>query len=170
MRRIFNLPTMNKYDQILMQYETPLPDDFDMDQVRSRVRKLAPQFDHYHGLGFKLYGVNDTKQAAVNEYTSIYLWNNPDPMRGFLAGDLFENYSQVFARPSVRSWLVHEIFGNILSVADAHYSLRRTISIPRQMKWYDLPQSMDFGHILFAGSRFSSGKGYRRSVSQNRAW
>jgi hypothetical protein len=182
-RRIFNLPTMNKYDQILMQYETPLPDDFDMDQVRSRVRKLAPQFDHYHGLGFKLYGVNDTKHAAVKEYTSIYLWNNPDPMRGFLAGDLFENYSQVFARPSVRSWLVHEIFGNILSVADAHYSLRRTISIPRQMKvgtflegwtqrehqadalvqiigfdplnwqladfsvWYDLPQSLDFGHI-----------------------
>jgi len=78
---------MNKYDQILMQYETPLPDDFDMDQVRNRVRKLAPQFDHYHGLGFKLYGVND----------------------GFRA-------------------------------------------------------------YLFAGSRFPSGKGYRRSVSQNRAW
>ncbi len=183
LRRIFNLTTMNKYDQILMQYETPLPDDFDMDLVRSRVRKLAPQFDQYPGLRFKLYGVNDAKHAAVNEYSSIYLWSSPDPMRGLLAGDLFENYSQVFARPSVRSWLVYEIFGNILSVADAHYSLRRIVPIPRQMKvgaflegwierehrsdalvqvigldplnwqladfsvWYDLPQSLDFGHI-----------------------
>jgi hypothetical protein len=28
-----------------MQYETPLPDDFDMEQIRVRARKLAPQFD-----------------------------------------------------------------------------------------------------------------------------
>jgi hypothetical protein len=38
---------MHKHDHILMQYETPLPDDFDMEQIRVRARKLAPQFDHY---------------------------------------------------------------------------------------------------------------------------
>ena len=89
---------MNKYDQILMQYETPLPDEFDMDLVRSRARKLAPQFDQYPGLRFKLYGVNEAKHAAVNEYTSIYLWTTPEPMRGLLAGDLFEGARQAPTR------------------------------------------------------------------------
>ena len=28
-------------DAILMQYETPLPDDFDMDGIRTRVREKA---------------------------------------------------------------------------------------------------------------------------------
>ena len=125
---------MNKYDQILMQYETPLPDDYDMDQVRSRARKLAPQFDQYPGLRFKLYGVNETNHAAINEYTSIYLWSTPDPMRGLLAGDLFDNYAQTFARPSVRSWLIHDIFGDLLSLTEARYSLRRIVSVPRQTK------------------------------------
>ena len=125
---------MNKYDQMLMQYETPFPDEFDMDQVKSRVRKLAPQFDQYPGLRFKLYGVNEAKHAAVNEYTSIYLWTTPDPMRGLLAGDLFDNYAQAFARPSVRSWLIHDIFGNPLSLVDARYSLRRIVPVPRQTK------------------------------------
>jgi hypothetical protein len=44
-----------------MQYETPLSDHFDMDEVRVRARKISPQFDHYPGLIFKLYGVNDAK-------------------------------------------------------------------------------------------------------------
>jgi hypothetical protein len=125
---------MNKRDHILMQYETPLPDDFDMDEVRVRARKMSPQFDHYQGLIFKLYGVNDAKNSAVNEYTSIYLWNSLEPMRGLLEGDLFDNYAQAFARPNVRSWLIHDIFGDISSLPDARFSLRRVISIPRQTK------------------------------------
>jgi Domain of unknown function (DUF4865) len=125
---------MHKHDHILMQYETPLPDDFDMEQIRVRARKLAPQFDHYRGLIFKLYGVNRVKDAAVNEYTSIYLWNRPEPMRGLLEGDLFDNYSQVFARPSVRSWLIHDIFGNSSSLSGARFATRRIIPIPRQIK------------------------------------
>ena len=129
-----SLLKMNKYDQILMQYETPLPDDFDMDQVRSRARKLAPQFDRYPGLRFKLYGVNEMNHAPINEYTSIYLWSTPDPMRGLLAGDLFDNYAQTFARPSVRSWLIHDIFGDLVSLTEARYSLRRIVSVPRQTK------------------------------------
>jgi hypothetical protein len=131
---IFDQLTMNKRDQILMQYESPLPDDFDMEEVRMRARKMAPQFDQYPGLKFKLYGVNNAKDSALNEYTSIYLWNSPEPMHGLMAGDLFDNYSQAFARPSVRSWLIHDILGESSSLSDARFSMRRLISIPRQMK------------------------------------
>jgi Domain of unknown function (DUF4865) len=125
---------MNKHDHILMQYETPLPDDFDMEQIRVRARKLAPRFDHYRGLIYKLYGVNDTRDAAVNEYTSIYLWNRPKPMRDLLEGDLFDNYSQAFARPNVRLWLIHDVFGDSPSLSGARFAIRRIVSIPRQMK------------------------------------
>lgn len=118
---------MNKHDHILMQYETPLPYDFDMEQIRVRAHKLAPQFDHYRGLIFKLYGVNDTSHAAVNEYTSIYLWNRPEPMRALLEGDLFDNYSQAFARPSVHSWLIHDIFGDSSSMSGALFATRRIV-------------------------------------------
>jgi hypothetical protein len=120
------------YTQILMQYETPLPDDFTMDEVRRRAINVSPKFDEYPGLTFKLYGVNDHAEAAVNEYSSIYLWSDPETMRGFLEGDLFDNYSRVFARPSVRSWLIHETAGDRSALKEARFCLRQIIPLPRQ--------------------------------------
>jgi hypothetical protein len=125
---------MNTDRQILMQYETPLPDDFTMDQVRQRALSIAPKFDEYSGLNFKLYGVNERSEAAVNEYSSIYLWSNLESMRGFLEGDLFDNYSNVFARPSVRSWLIHETSGERAALKESGYCLRQIIPLPRQSK------------------------------------
>jgi hypothetical protein len=125
---------MSKYAQILMQYETPLPDDFKMDEVRNRALSIAPKFDRYLGLTFKLYGVNERSEAAVNEYSSIYLWSDPESMRGFLEGDLFDDYSRVFARPSVRSWMIHETNGDRGALKESRYCLRQIAPLPRQMK------------------------------------
>jgi Domain of unknown function (DUF4865) len=123
---------MSTHSQILIQYETPLPDDSSMDQVRARVVKLAPKFDEYPGLNFKLYGVNERSDAAVNEYSSIYLWRNLESMRGLLESELFDNYSQTFARPSVRSWLIHHADGDRDALKESRYSLRQIIPLPRQ--------------------------------------
>jgi Domain of unknown function (DUF4865) len=123
---------MSRYNQILMQYETPLPDEFNMEEVRNRALNVAPKFDEYPGLNFKLYGVNQHAEAAVNEYSSIYLWSDPESMRGFLEGDLFANYSQVFARPSVRSWLIHETVGDREILREGRFCLRQIIPLPRQ--------------------------------------
>jgi uncharacterized protein DUF4865 len=122
---------MSNYNQILIQHETPLPDDFDMEQIRARVRDLGPQTDQYPGLQFKLYGVN-TKTAAANEYSSIWLWSNLEPMREFLEGAFFDNYVKAFARPSVRTWFIHETTGDRSSVVEARQLLRRIAAIPRQ--------------------------------------
>jgi len=92
-------------NSILMQYETPLPDNFGMKQVRQRIRQVSSPFDHYKGLHFKLYGVNDRIETPLNEYSSIYLWSCISAMREFLVGDLFNNYAQAFARPSIKSWM-----------------------------------------------------------------
>jgi hypothetical protein len=125
---------MSAYTQILMQYETPLPDDFTMDEVRKRAVSVSPKFDEYPGLNFKLYGINERSEAAVNEYSSIYLWSNLESMRGFLEGDLFDNYSKVYARPSVRPWLIHELAGDRDALKEARYCLRQIIPLPRQMQ------------------------------------
>jgi hypothetical protein len=125
---------MSAYRQILMQYETALPDDQTMDEVRNRAVSIAPKFDEYPGLNFKLYGVNERSEAAVNEYSSIYLWPDLESMRGFLEGDLFDNYSRIFARPSVRSWLIHEITGDRAALKEGRSCLRQIIPLPRQTK------------------------------------
>jgi hypothetical protein len=57
---------MSNYNQILIQYETLLPDDFDMEQIRTRVRDLGPQTDQYPGLEFKLYGVNTRERIQLD--------------------------------------------------------------------------------------------------------
>jgi Domain of unknown function (DUF4865) len=123
---------MSTHSQILMQYETPLADDSSMDQVRERVVKLAPKFDEYPGLDFKLYAVNERSDASVNEYSSIYLWRNLESMRGLLESELFDNYSRTFARPSVRSWLIHQAVGDRDTLKESGYSLRQIIPLPRQ--------------------------------------
>jgi hypothetical protein len=60
---------------VLMQYETPLPDDFDMNGVRTRVREKAGAFDQLPGMFVKFYAVNEVTAAPLNEYSSIYLWS-----------------------------------------------------------------------------------------------
>lgn len=127
--------THSQFDNsVLMQYETPLPDDFEMEQVRERARRVSPPFDHYDGLHFKLYGVNDRTQTLLNEYSSIYLWSSVNPMRGFLVGELFDNYARAFARPSVKSWTAALVRGDVEALASARCAVRQTLGIPRQVK------------------------------------
>jgi hypothetical protein len=123
---------MSKHTQILMQYETSLPDDFSMDDVRKRAISKAQQFDQLPGLEFKLYAINDLNEAPVNEYSPIYLWSNQEAYRGFLVGDLFDNYAKAFARPSVRGWLIHETIGDRESLRESRYALRQILPLPRE--------------------------------------
>jgi hypothetical protein len=69
---------------VLMQYETPLPDDFDMDSIRTRVREKGGIFDQMPGLLVKFYAVNEVATASWNEYSSIYLWSESKFLADFL--------------------------------------------------------------------------------------
>jgi hypothetical protein len=123
---------MSRNSQILMQYETPLPDDFAMDEVRQRAWRIAPLFDQLPGLEFKLYAVNALNDSSINEYSSIYLWNDPEAYRGFLSGNLFDDYAKAFARPSVRTWVIHEISGERAALQESRYLLRQIVPLPRE--------------------------------------
>ena len=117
---------------ILMQYQTPLPDDTDFAKIRSRVSEIGPIFDRMPGMLFKLYGLNDPASAAIGEYSSIYLWDSLESIQNFLSGDLFDNYSAAFARPAVRWFLVHAVRGDIASVATARWAIGRLAPLPRR--------------------------------------
>ena len=117
---------------VLMQYETPLPDDFDMDGVRTRVREKAGAFDQLPGLFVKFYAVNEVTAAPLNEYSSIYLWSKASFLTGFFTGDFFDNYANAFGRPTPRWALVHQVDGDFSQIQQTRMALRQTIGIPRK--------------------------------------
>ncbi len=117
---------------VLMQYQTPLPDQTDLGIIRKRVADLNPIFDHYPGLHFKLMVVNDYHSAPISEYSSIYLWHDLQSMASFLTSDRFHSYIDAFARPPVRWWLPQSIIGDFLSLGRAQFVRRQTVGIPRK--------------------------------------
>lgn len=119
-------------NSVLMQYETPLPDDFDMNGVRTRVREKAGAFDQLPGMFVKFYAVNEVPAAPLNEYSSIYLWSKPSFLTGFFTGDFFENYASAFGRPTPRWALVHQVEGDSNQLRRTRVALRQTMGIPRK--------------------------------------
>jgi uncharacterized protein DUF4865 len=119
-------------DAILMRYETPLPDDFDMEAIRIRIHEKARAFDQMPGMFVKFYAVNEVTAGPLNEYSSIYLWSKPGFLTGFFTGDFFENYANAFARPVAKWALVHQVNGDFRQLQRTKAAIRQTIGIPRK--------------------------------------
>jgi hypothetical protein len=118
---------------VLMQYQTPLSDDFDTASILQRIKSVAAPYDVLPGLIFKLYGLNPGADFnQIKEYSSIYLWDSLAPMQKLLTGDLFADYSEVFHRPPVRMYIAQSVTGAIGELKTARYAVRRNIPLPRQ--------------------------------------
>lgn len=79
-----------------MQYKIQLPDDFDMNLIRQRVRENGTKTDGFQDLIFKAYLISTKGEhdAQANQYAPLYLWSRRDePIH--LAG-LLRQHSQVF--------------------------------------------------------------------------
>ncbi|HEU5037645.1 MAG TPA: DUF4865 family protein [Nocardioides sp.] len=90
-----------------MQYEIPLPRDYDMGIIRSRVASRGHLLDQLPGLGLKAYLVRDIAHGApANAYAPIYLWTDENAASTFLwGGGGFGGIVRDFSRPPVRTWL-----------------------------------------------------------------
>jgi hypothetical protein len=90
-----------------MQYTFPLPDDYDMDILRSRVAERGSLFDRMEGLHQKAFLTSSkgVYGASENRYAPFYQWNYSDAMTSFLVGDKFKGVSEAFGRPAVSIWL-----------------------------------------------------------------
>jgi len=89
-----------------MQYEIPLPLDYDMTVIRRRVATKAPEFDHFEGLGLKAYLVRErgVDGADANHYAPFYLWASTAGMSRFLFEGGFSNIVSFVGRVPVRHW------------------------------------------------------------------
>ena len=90
-----------------MQYEIPLPADYDMAVIRHRVATRGSAFDEWAGLGVKAYLIRErgVDGSPVNAYAPFYLWNDAPGMNRFLWGGGFGNIVRDFGRPPVRQWM-----------------------------------------------------------------
>jgi len=90
-----------------MQYEIPLPADYDMSIIRERVATRGAALDRFPGLGLKAYLIRERGRhgSQVNQYAPFYLWSAMHGMRRFLfQGGGFGGVVASFGRPPVRHW------------------------------------------------------------------
>lgn len=91
-----------------MQYEIPLPADYDMTIIRHRVASKGHLTDDYPDLGLKAYLIREKgiDGALNNEYAPFYLWNGAAGMNRFLwTGTGFANIVGSFGRPPIRHFI-----------------------------------------------------------------
>ena len=71
---------------ISMQYKIKLPDSFDMNIIRERVRENGHKMDGFKDLIFKAYliSVENSKNDIKKEYAPLYLWKDSVGMNQFI--------------------------------------------------------------------------------------
>ncbi|MDQ8044137.1 MAG: DUF4865 family protein [Solirubrobacteraceae bacterium] len=91
---------------LAVQYELPLPADYDMEIIRERVRGRGTVTDTWPDLGFKAYLIRQAGRygSPVNTYAPFYLWNNTPGFNRFMWDGGFANIVRDFGRPPARQW------------------------------------------------------------------
>lgn len=94
---------------IAMQYNFPLPADYDMAIIDRRIRDKGPLLDNLPGLKFKAY-LTARKGDAVtasrqNLYAPFYVWHEEEGLSDFVSGPGFAALTENFGRPQVNTWV-----------------------------------------------------------------
>ena len=83
---------------ISMQYKIQLPDSFDMNIIRERVRENGYKMDGFKDLLFKAYliSVENSKNDIKKEYAPLYLWKDSEGMNQFIWDGFYDNILKSF--------------------------------------------------------------------------
>lgn len=81
-----------------MQYKIILPDNYDMEQIRSRVRENGKKMDGFEGLCFKAYLITEKDKRGIlyHSYSPLYVWNHSQGMNHFIFNGYYDNILQSF--------------------------------------------------------------------------
>ena len=94
---------------IAMQYNFPLPADYDMAIIDRRIREKGPQLDNLPGLKFKAYLTARKDDAIIgsrqNLYSPFYVWHEEEGLSDFVCGPGFLALTENFGRPQVNTWI-----------------------------------------------------------------
>ena len=83
---------------ISMQYKIQLPNSFDMNVIRERVRENGYKMDGFKDLIFKVYliSVENSKNDIKKEYAPLYLWKDSVGMNKFIWDGFYDNILKSF--------------------------------------------------------------------------
>ena len=94
---------------LAMQYSIQLPENYDANNIRNRVKFRKSLFDDHEGLVHKSFLYNDADKI----YAPFYIWKDVSAAKDFLLDDLFKGVIETFSRHRVRNWFVmHMVYGN----------------------------------------------------------
>ena len=81
-----------------MQYTIKLADDFDMNEIRKRVKENGHKTDGFEGLRCKVYLISENKEGeeGKNIYAPLYIWNQSEGMNTFIFEGFYDNILQSF--------------------------------------------------------------------------
>ncbi|QUY49679.1 DUF4865 family protein [Serratia plymuthica] len=115
---------------LAMQYNFPLPADYDMAIIRDRIGRFGHLLDNCPQLLIKAYlYAQKGEHSGENLYAPFYLWNSSAGMSDFLTGDGFRGVSQAFGWPQVTHWLPWLTHFDRQRLAEATCATRQTLPI-----------------------------------------
>ena len=77
---------------IMMQYKVKLPNDFNMDNIRKRVKENGIKTNGFEDLFFKAYLISEKDK----EYSPLYIWKDSKGMNKFIFDGFYDNILNSF--------------------------------------------------------------------------
>ncbi|MGG6895303.1 MULTISPECIES: DUF4865 family protein [Rhizobium] len=146
---------------IAMQYDFPLPADYDMAIIDRRIREKGPLLDNLPGLKFKAY-LTARKGDAVtgsrqNLYSPFYVWQQEEGLSDFVCGPGFLALTENFGRPQVNTWIVWHA-DTATDIRSAKLATREVVAIEPDASLADLrgEESKAVAQALSNGSSLAS--------------
>jgi len=131
---------------ISMQYKIKLPDSFDMNIIRERVRENGHKMDGFKDLLFKAYliSVENSKNDIKKEYAPLYLWKDSVAMNQFIWDGFYDNILKSFGWQTI-STAIPLVFEKKENFNSSRYCLEitREISESTQMEQLSFSSTFD---------------------------
>ncbi|RKD70733.1 DUF4865 family protein [Rhizobium sp. WW_1] len=126
---------------IAMQYNFPLPADYDMTIIDRRIREKGPLLDNLPGLKFKAY-LTARKGDAItgsrqNFYSPFYVWQQEEGLSDFICGPGFAALTESFVRPRVNTWITWHAETSE-DIRSAQFATREVVAIDAETSLAEL--------------------------------
>ena len=117
---------------IAMQYNFPLPADYDMSIIDRRIRDKGPLLDNLPGLKFKAYLTarkdDPVTASRQNFYSPFYVWQQEEGLSDFVCGPGFQALTENFGRPQINSWIAWYADTSV-AIRSAKFATREVVAI-----------------------------------------
>lgn len=121
-----------------MQYKINLPDNYDMNVIKERVKLNGYKTDKFDDLLFKAYLISDIHSGSLNNsYCPLYIWKKTDGMTKFIFNGYFDNILHSFGWQNIEIGVTSSI------------DLRDTFSKSKYVleQYSDIPVQQSLNHF-----------------------